>query len=364
MPDTLSLITYLLVFTVSACLLGYGYHQKNRIIQWASLMPPILLASMRYGVGTDYGTYVSLFNQFSGLSLTDYLQTSSTAEPGFYLLIQLSNILIGDSRIMFTLAAILSNVFFYLGLRRYGIRHPALVYFLYLTILFPMTLNVMRQGIAISIAFYAFSFILERNFKKYLIWMIMASLFHISALLLIPLYLVNRLIKPERNNAYPTFLIKLVGIATGIFILVPTTIMLVSQIPMFSKYGMYSVNGGEGANLTIFLQLIVLSLGIVLARWSTSRKNGGLYMMLLFFATLEIIFATIGFSSTFIKRIGLYCSIFGFMLLTESTSIFKGVAGKSLTITITVFYGIAYFVIAYYLLGQANVIPYNFIGGA
>lgn len=364
MSDATSLVLYLLTFALSAGLLGYGYHQKNKIMQWASLLPTILLASARFGVGTDYNTYVSLFNQFSALSLGEYIQESSTAEPGFYLLIQISNFITGDSYLMFSLAAIITSVFFYLGLRRYDVKHPALVYFLYLTILFPMTLNVMRQGIAISICFYAFSFIMERNFKKYLIWILIASLFHISALLLLPVYFVNRLVKPKRQNAYPAFLIKLGALAGGILLLVPLAITLVMQLPMFSKYDMYSSNGGEGANLTIFLQIAVLLLGIALARWAVSVKNGALYMFLLIFATLEIVFATIGFSSTFIKRIGLYFSIFGFMLLSESTSIFKDRIGKILVMTFVVLYGVAYFIIAYYILGQSDVFPYtNILAG-
>lgn len=123
--------------------------------------------------------------------------------------------------------------------------------------------------------------------------------------------------KPKRQNAYPAFLIKLGALAGGILLLVPLAITLVMQLPMFSKYDMYSSNGGEGANLTIFLQIAVLLLGIALARWAVSVKNGALYMLIIVFAALEIVFATIGFSSTFIKRIGLY---FSFLALCSLAS--------------------------------------------
>ena len=110
MSNFASLILYLSVFCLSSALFGYGVYRKNKIMRWASIIPPLLLASLRYNVGTDYGTYESLFNQFSRGSLIDYLQDSASAEPGFYVLVQVSNFLTGDSVFMFAIAAALSAV--------------------------------------------------------------------------------------------------------------------------------------------------------------------------------------------------------------------------------------------------------------
>ena len=57
-----SLVLYLSVFCLSSALFGYGVYRKNKVMKWAGIIPPLLLASLRYGVGTDYGTYESLFN--------------------------------------------------------------------------------------------------------------------------------------------------------------------------------------------------------------------------------------------------------------------------------------------------------------
>ncbi len=361
MSNVASLYLYLSVFCLSSALFGYGVYRKNKIIRWTSIVPPLMLASLRYNVGTDYGTYESLFNQFSRGSLIDYLQDSASAEPGFYILVQISNFLTGDSALMFAIAAALSLIFFHLGLNRYNIKHPALVYFLYLVILFPMTLNLVRQGVAVSIAFYAFSFLIERDFRRYLIYMIIAGLFHVSIFILPPIYLLNRLTETKYKNVYLTFLPKLVAVAGCILIFIPFFSNLVMQIPAFGKYSMYTVNAGEGANYTLLLQIAVLVSGTTLISRAINDNNRKLYMMTIIFATLEVVFGTIGYSSTFIKRIGLYFSIFGFMLFVESMSIFRNMGGKILLSCFVVGYGVVYFTIAYYILGQSDLFPYRLI---
>lgn len=363
MSNVASLFLYLSVFCLSSALFGYGVYRKNKIMRWASIIPPLLLASLRYNVGTDYGTYGSLFNQFSRGSLIDYLQDSASAEPGFYILVQISNFLTGDSALMFAIAAALSLIFFHLGLNRYKIKHPALVYFLYLMILFPATLNLVRQGVAVSIVFYAFSFLVERDFRKYLVYMIIAGLFHVSVFILLPVYFLNRLTETKYKNVYLTFLPKLMAVAGCILIFIPFFSNLVMQIPAFGKYSMYTVNAGEGANYTLLLQMAVLVSGTALIHRAINDNNRKLYMMTIIFATLEVVFGTIGYSSTFIKRIGLYFSIFGFMLLAESTGVFKNWGGKVLSSCFVIGYGVVYFVIAYYILGQSDLFPYTLIVG-
>ena len=363
MTDIFSLILYILVFSVSALLFWYGNKQKNKIIIWGALLLPVILASLRYMVGTDYGTYISLFSKLRLLSFSEYFSDMSVTEPGLFLLSKLSDLVTGDHMAMFAISSVLSVGFFYLGLRRYGVKHPTLVYFLYLCVLFPMTLNLVRQGIAISICFYAFSFILVKDFRSYFFWVLIASLFHISALLMIPVYFIARLFlsRLNTNNAYAKLILKVIVLMSVIYLLLPTLMSL--AMDLFDKYSSYQIDPGEGANNTFFLQLIVLIVGIVFARWAMMKSDAKLYSMLIVLASIEVALMTVGFSSAFIKRIGLYFSIFSLMLLVESFDIFKDRLGRFVSISLVVLYGLIYFYLAYYILGQADVIPYKLSDG-
>ena len=69
----------------------------------------------------------------------------------------------GDARLVFLSTAFLTIAFFYLGMKRYQLRYPGLVFFLYLLTIFPATMNAVRQGVAMSIMFYAFTFVLDKK---------------------------------------------------------------------------------------------------------------------------------------------------------------------------------------------------------
>lgn len=53
-------------------------------------------------------------------------------------------------------------------------------------------LNVVRQGCALSIALYAYTFINENKWKYFLIWIIVAAMFHKTAIVFAPLYFIGK----------------------------------------------------------------------------------------------------------------------------------------------------------------------------
>jgi hypothetical protein len=151
---------------------------------------------------------------------------------------------------------------------------------------------------------------------------------------------------------------------SGVFLLLlPHLFNILISIGFFSKYDIYQTFIGSGNNYMIFLQLLVVFLIIALAKWSIKKQNLGFFFFLLMIAVLEIIFTSLGFTSSFIKRIALYFSFASIILLTNFTDIFSDKLGKFITYAAVILYGILYFYLSYYLFGQANIIPYHSIFG-
>jgi hypothetical protein len=350
---------------VSALLVYYGHKRNNKVIIGMGLAIPIAIASFRYGVGTDYANYVTIYNNLSDLSLSQFLfDISSDIEIGFFALIKLSSFLTGDSMALFALSSFLTVGFFYLGLRRYNVKHPALVYLLFLLIIFPMTLNIVRQGVAMSIGFFALSFMIGRRPKAFVVWVGIASLFHTTALLLLPVYLLNVVITAHKNNPYLPFLLKLVVVSLSIYLVLPHMFEVIGSLEMFEKYDKYQVVVAEGNNYTLYLQFVILSLVVLLSKWTIPRDKMNVYFYFLTFAVFELLFTTLGFSSSFIKRIAFYFSFFNLILLTGFVDIFRDKLGMFVVYAAIVLYGIAYFYLAYYSMGLADVMPYQSLIGA
>ncbi|MCA9749224.1 MAG: EpsG family protein, partial [Romboutsia sp.] len=175
----------------------YGIKRKYNFMVIISLLIPIIIGGLRFNVETDYGNYVNIFNYVSELSFSQFLsQNTYGLEIGFFLIIKLSNLVVTSPDLMFAIANAITLIFFYIGLKRYSLKHTALVYTMYLFTIYPFTLNAVRQGISMSICFLAFSYLLEKRPKPYVFWIVTASFFHISSIVLLPFYFINKIIKP------------------------------------------------------------------------------------------------------------------------------------------------------------------------
>lgn len=363
MSNTASLIFYLLSFSTAALLMYYGFKRKNNVFVWMSLAIPILIGALRFDVGTDYNTYISIYNHFSQLSVPQYLSLQNLdVEIGYYLMVQLSNLLNGGYPLVFAISSFLTIYFFYLGLKRYDIKYKASVYFLYLTVLFPFTFNSVRQGIAISICFYAFSFIIERIPKKYLLWILVAAIFHKSALFLLPFYFINRFIKKNTEGKYNFILVKSLLFAMGIYLALPYIYEVLQNFSFFDKYSAYQTIAVEGNNYIFYLKLLLLGVILLFYKRIVSQSEMNIYFVIFFI--LDIVLSTLGFASPFIKRVALYFSLFSPLLLFAIPSTFSDRLGKFVSYSFLILYGILYFYLAFYLMGQSAIFPYqSIIGG-
>lgn len=360
MSNLASLFFYLFSFSLAALLMHYGIKRNHKIIIVVSLFIPIIIAGFRYGIGTDYFSYISIYEQLSSLSFVEYLSIESNIEIGFYFLIKLSHLITSGPTFLFISSSFLTILFFYLGLKRYDLKHKALIYFLFLTLIFPSSFNNIRQSVAISICFFALSFIIKRIPKQYFLWILIASLFHGSALFLLPFYFINRLIKKGTNRL---FLLKVGLFTLATCLILPYLYDLLQTIPFLNKYSTYQMITAEGNNNIFYLKVIIL-MGILLF-YKRIISHNTMNMYFLIFFVLDIVLSTLGFISPFIKRIALYFALFSPLLLVAIPDMFSDKLGKFISYVILIIYGMLYFYLAFYVMGQSEIFPYQFaLGGS
>ncbi len=139
---------------------------------------------------------------------------------------------------------------------------------------FPQTLNITRQSLAVAIILLGYQYIVERKLIRYLLIVFIASGFHISALLALPLYLlINK--KKEINSWIAIILI--LGIV--FFIMNPSWIFtMLSSIPGFERYSFYIDYAKETNNRIIFINIIVLITIYLLKNSFLKRKMKTSYL--------------------------------------------------------------------------------------
>ncbi|SDL81851.1 EpsG family protein [Tessaracoccus oleiagri] len=146
----------------------------------------ILMAGLRWMVGTDYGQYERNYVEYRDGFLTSLITFD---EPGIRLLAVAASWINDDPAMMFFLAAVITVG---LALRTY-LRNTdgpiAFVLSLYiLSASWHTSFNAVRQALAISLIFAAHRYIMQRRFLAYSVVVALATSFHLSAAVAILLY--------------------------------------------------------------------------------------------------------------------------------------------------------------------------------
>lgn len=149
----------------------------------AIVAPLWLVMGLRYNVGTDYRAYEDIFR-----IATRYKKNSYHMEWGYYSLNRIVGSITQNPQIIFLVVAFLIIFFFFKGIEKnngsmyYGVlSFIGLGYYFY-------AMNIQRQYIAIMIMLYAVYFLEKKEFKKFLVCIVIATSFHFSAIIWIPVY--------------------------------------------------------------------------------------------------------------------------------------------------------------------------------
>lgn len=149
---------------------------------------PLILFSivfgMRYDVGVDHLSYLEIYLFQDLKEKYELLFTSITR---FSLFLNLHYV------IYFSILAFIQVYFFYLAFKKEIYLFPLLTLFLFTNGEFISWMNIIRHSIAMCIWIYSLNFIVDRKLWKYILFGVIAFLFHRSAIILFIFYpiLVN-----------------------------------------------------------------------------------------------------------------------------------------------------------------------------
>ena len=168
------------------------YLDSRRIINNGMLLSFIIIviiSALRLEYGNDYDNYNRIFDRISsrGGSLMTNIKNEYNLEVGWVTLCYLFKNLGYYSLIAFI--AIFNNVIYYITIKKYVPRKWywfAVFVYLFTPSLFLLQLSMIRQSLAISLFLLALPYMENKQILKSLLLVYIASLFHRSALILLP----------------------------------------------------------------------------------------------------------------------------------------------------------------------------------
>ncbi|HHD2971047.1 EpsG family protein [Clostridium perfringens] len=194
------IVTLLLAF-ITQYLYKYNKNKYIKIIFFSfTFIFIFIIYSMRGNVGIDYDQYLRIYNNISYYNINSFdilkeISNTWDVEPGFIVINMISNKLGIGIQGVYIFTTIIFMLFFLKALDYYDSKKENLSFILliFLSQLFFKGMDAVRQFIAIMIFFYSTKFIVEKNFIKYILFILLGSIFHESILFLIPLYFINKI---------------------------------------------------------------------------------------------------------------------------------------------------------------------------
>lgn len=189
------LLSFLIVYFISGNVMRND-SKSRKLCCWGMGTCLFLFAALRsWTVGSDTWNYYADFCVDSGLSYAEILIRYEGRDPLFHLFSHAVSLISNNPQFfMAVVSAIVAIGFSVFAYKQKG--NLLLIYGLFVTFrIFSFTCTGLRQAIAMGIIFFAYTLLDRKNLKYGIPLIVLASLFHTSAilaLLMIPLKMINK----------------------------------------------------------------------------------------------------------------------------------------------------------------------------
>lgn len=172
------------VLTLWMLLFAYIGRIKHKYsYMFIAILGYAVIFGMRYGVGVDYFSYLSIFERYG------YNEWGGNyGETGFWMLVRFLRNLGFSKYFPFFVFAFLQMLFLSLSVRKEYRIYPALVFVVMMGGYWVSYSNGLRQVLALMIFMYSINSIKQKKPWKYCGLILLATLFHKSAVILLPIY--------------------------------------------------------------------------------------------------------------------------------------------------------------------------------
>jgi len=379
---------YLVVFFFSALLFYCSSKIENKSIKFVLIALAILIPSVLAGVrGETVGTDVALYGKphferaMSANSFFKYFKQYSgniLSEPLYHTLVyNLSRYFDNYHWALFSYE-LLTVGFAYLGMRRCNklFNTPLwLGMLLYYLAMYNVSLNAMRQSIAVSIGFFAATYLFERKYIKYGLFSLMAIGFHTSAiisLIFLPMYI---LLKQENISQ------KKKAVRVSIFILLimivllfgNTILNLMVQLSIIKPSVLLYLNGEEWASyglqyFSLLMHLIYIVFYVIHYRYQKKyslKLDGGIkiqraekvFFLMICIITFLTMFGSV--ISAFITRMSYYFIPFQTVAMANILNCYSK-KSKIIWCSIIILYALFAWYMFFVIRSNGQTIPYIF----
>lgn len=320
------------------------YNLKNNrlsIFMYMAILLILLISALRFDVGWDYKAYYEtiVFGRATNIVGTNELLTISLVELAKKT---------GITQIYFTINSIICIGLIMTTVSRYSKDFwISLFFFVTFPLFFLNSLSVIRNFSAIAITFYGYKYIKKGEFIKYTVTVLLASLFHKTAIIAIPFYFLR--------NIYFRKSVSVLTLTLLPFFRNLINNMVLRYLPRYVTYT-YISNVQEGTKAIYILSLIGICLIIFKEKLIKQRPEFNIYFNIFFVGLcIYLMFYKQGAMG---HRLSLYATIYALIIIPDILSLFEDKVGR---VIIKLGFYVLCIVMFFYTInvGRSTYIPYK-----
>ena len=353
---------------------------KHKVFGWllilVAIIIPVTVGGMKnLDVGLDLGpNVVGLLNtiDMQGHDFSRYMseniylsnEVTVNTEPGYKILIYILSIFSMDPHFILFSLQLLTILF--VMLFAYKCRNKtsmAFVMLIYMLVWYYQSFTAMRQGLAMTISFFAVALLMDKKYFWTIFWFLIAFTIHSSSLIMLVIFALILLSQSKIKEKTKSIIY---GVYMGVFVLcgiffnqiIHLLVDILNILPkQYTKF-LVSPQGVDTNWSTILVSLCFVVAAIVYIKYGKKgRVDGRLVLSLL---VTNFVFLMLGFKVDFIYRLGYYFEILGLFLLipnlpliTKNTSKRILIAATSVAVLFSLFW---YRMVIH---NWANMVPYR-----
>lgn len=295
------MLVHLSIFIIACVYLYYAEtYGMVKSIRWLAIFLGMLSIFVGLGDmigGYDRYIYGEIFddtynNRQLGWSLREIINSpGSFDEKGYMMFNYLISFLTANRYIFILLSTIFMYVMYFYAIKKYAIHYP-MACVVFLGFFYYFTMTYLRQVLAVGIIWLSVDYIIKRDVVKFVLLVLLASTFHTSALIFMPMYFIGTRYYSLKKVYSFLFICLLLGFS-------PLPNMLVQYSgevsEMQERFG-HSASEWGGARLDYIIESVFFLWVLYKNRHSIPRdKNSNVFFNILYaFCAILLFFMRMG----------------------------------------------------------------------
>ena len=249
---------------------------------------------------------------------TEILHYFYIKEPLFVALAKIVQAFLGKNYLAFHFVIGMLTMYFLLLAIWKNSKNIFMSIYLYISFcLFYVCMNQVRQMLAISIVLYSFYFMKRNDFKRYCIWILIAAMFHNSAIIMLPCYFICKI--KFTDKVLRNYIIVTISLYIGYGII----LQILSNLPYGTYITGYDHKSFELSSILNWIYRLLIFIVVIFFRKTTIEgdvNNGKLYHL----AAICMVIQTLVLQNNVIARVSTYFYAFFIFLIPEVMKNLKG----------------------------------------